>query len=138
MKRYADRQWRQDLYSRAQTLDDKFDIDTSAKEESPIVQSIQTAPREDLQTWSQRLEQFAVLNQTLSKLPFEDLPVERAGVRSFAAQTWTDNDTATANDLNDVLTGIDSGFEVRIRGQSYDGAKLLDEPLADFPSSKDD
>jgi restriction endonuclease Mrr len=37
-----------------------------------------------------------------------------------------------------VLTGIDSGFDVRIRGQSYDGAKLLDKPLANFPSSKDD
>lgn len=138
VKRYADRQWRQDLCSRAQTLDGKFDTDTSAREESPVVQSIQTAPRENLQNWSQRLEQFAVLNQTLSRLPFEELPVARTRVRSFAAQTWTDNDTATANDLNDVLTGIDSGFEVRIRGQRYDGAKLLDEPLADFPSSKDD
>ncbi|WP_152419188.1 restriction endonuclease [Natrinema gari] len=138
MKRYADRQWRQDLCSRAQTLDDKFDINASAEEESPVVQSIQTAPRENLQDWSQRLEQFAVLKQTLSRLSFEELPVARTEVQSLAAQTWTDNDTATANDLNDVLTGVDSGFEVRIRGQRYDGAKLLDQPLANFPSSKDD
>jgi len=138
VQRYADRQWRQDLCSRAQTLNDKFDTDTSAGEEPPVVQSIQAAPRENLQDWSQRLEQFAVLDQTLSRLPFEELPVARTEVRSLAAQTWTDNDTATASDLNDVLTGIDSGFEVRIRDQSYDGVNLLDEPLADFPSPKDD
>ncbi|RDZ32151.1 restriction endonuclease [Haloferax sp. Atlit-24N] len=138
VQRYADRQWRQDLLSKAQRLDDKFDTETTASAGSPVEQSIQAAPRENLQDWSQRLEQFAVLDQTLSRLPFEELPVARTKVRSLAAQTWSDNDPATASDLNDVLTGIDIGFEVRIRGQSYDGAKLLDQTLADFPSSEDD